>query len=259
MKKCNSVHKGSKYILNRPGYILEVKNVNKWFCNSSDKSYNQVLHNINIDIKEGEFVVILGHSGSGKSTLLNVLSGIDRPSNGSIIVASHNLIALKEKELTRFRRENLSFIFQQYALIPDLTVKDNIMQGAALQENVHRRLDLDELVDFLGIKEHLHKKPNQLSGGQQQRVAIVKSVIKNPKILFADEPTAAVDESTSKSILKIFSDINKRYKTTIVLITHNPIIAKMGTKLVHIEKGRIIKLHNQIPLPLDELPWAGDE
>lgn len=259
IKKCNSVHKGSKYILNKPGYILEVKNVNKWFCNSSDKSFTQVLHNINLDIKEGEFVVILGHSGSGKSTLLNVLSGIDRPSNGRIVVASHNLMALKEKELTRFRRENLSFIFQQYALIPELSVKDNIMQGAVLQENVQKRLDLDELVAFLGIKEHLHKKPNQLSGGQQQRVAIVKSVIKNPKILFADEPTAAVDESTSKSILKIFSDINKRYNTTIVLITHNPIISKMGTKLVHIEKGRIVKLHNQIPLPLDELPWTGDQ
>ncbi|AEG73809.1 ABC transporter, ATP-binding protein [Mycoplasma haemofelis str. Langford 1] len=257
--KCNSVHKGTKFMKNSEGYVIEAKNVSKWFCNKADRTFNRVLFDINLKVREGEFVIILGYSGSGKSTLLNVLSGIDRPSNGTIIVSNHNLIAMKERELTTFRKENLSFIFQHYALLPELTVKENIMQGAALQENVSKRLNLDELVDFLDIKEHLNKKPNQLSGGQQQRVAIVKSVIKNPKILFADEPTAAVDEETSKNILKIFCDINKRYKTTIVLITHNPIISKIGTKLIHIESGRIIKSHNQIPVPLEELSWVGHE
>lgn len=201
-------------------------------------------------------MVVVGFSGSGKSTLLNVLSGIERPSNGQVIVAGHNLIALSDRELTLFRKDYMSFIFQNYALLPELTVRENIMQGAALQQNVYHRLDLDELVNLIGVRDHLDKHVNQLSGGQQQRVAIVKSIIKNPKILFADEPTAAVDEETAKSILHIFKDINEKYRTTIVLITHNPIIARMADKKIRVENGRIVECINQRPCPIEQLPWT---
>lgn len=253
---CNSVRKGPKYIQNTENYVIEVEGMSKWFVNKSSSKVMKILYDVNLKIKKGEFVVILGYSGSGKSTLLNVLSGIDRPSNGKVIIANHNLICLTEKELTLFRKDNLSFIFQNYALLPEFTVRENIVQGAELQSNVYKRLDFDELVDFLEVKPHLNKYPNQLSGGQQQRVAIVRSVIKNPEILFADEPTAAVDEHTAKNILQIFSDINKKYKTTIVLITHNPLIAKMGNRVIYIERGRIIKCRNQIPVPIEKLDWS---
>lgn len=199
-------------------------------------------------------MVIVGFSGSGKSTLLNILSGIERPSNGQVIVAGHNLISLSDKELTLFRKDFTSFIFQNYALLPELNVRENIMQGAALQSNVYKRLDMDELVNLIGVSEHLDKNINQLSGGQQQRVAIVKSIIKNPKILFADEPTAAVDEETAESILRIFKQINEKYKTTIILITHNPIIALMADKQIRVERGRIVQCINQKPCPIEKLP-----
>lgn len=199
-------------------------------------------------------MVIVGFSGSGKSTLLNILSGIERPSNGQVIVAGHNLISLSDKELTLFRKDFTSFIFQNYALLPELNVRENIMQGAALQSNVYKRLDMDELVNLIGVSEHLDKNINQLSGGQQQRVAIVKSIIKNPKILFADEPTAAVDEETAESILRIFKQINEKYKTTIILITHNPIIALMADKQIRVERGRIVQCINQRPCPIEKLP-----
>ncbi|GCE63293.1 ABC transporter ATP-binding protein [Candidatus Mycoplasma haematohominis] len=256
IKKLNSQRRESKYIKNSPGYLIEVKGASKWFSNSVSLQNVKVLHDINLRIKEGDFVVVLGYSGSGKSTLLNILSGIERPSNGQVIVANHNLIALSAKELTLFRKDNLSFIFQSYALLPELTVRENIMQGASLQENVYKRLDLDELVELIGIEDHLDKYVNQLSGGQQQRVAIVKSIIKNPKILFADEPTAAVDEDTAKNILKVFKDINQKYKTTIVLITHNPIISLIATKKIKVAKGRIIECINQRPVDIDNLPWV---
>lgn len=256
VNQMNSPRRGPKYIPNTPGYVIEARGACKWFANKVGGQYAQVLHDINVSIKEGEFVVVLGYSGSGKSTLLNLLSGIDRPSNGQVIVSGYNLICLNERELTEFRKDNLSFIFQNYALLSELTVRENIMQGAALQENVYKRLDLDELVDLIGIKEHLDKNIFQLSGGQQQRVAIVKSIIKNPKILFADEPTASVDKETAQNVLKIFSDINKRYNTTIVLITHNPIIAQLATKRIHIERGRIVKCIKQTPVNVEDLPWA---
>jgi putative ABC transport system ATP-binding protein len=187
--------------------VINLVNVSKYYYNRSIAT--KVLNDVNLQIKSGEFVVIVGPSGSGKTTLLNIISGMDKATYGHVNVAGENLINFNNANLTKFRRKNIGYVFQQYALLSNLTVKENIEIGQHLQKDKSRIIDIDSLLKLLDIYEQRNKFPHELSGGQQQRVSIARSVAKNPIILFGDEPTGAVDEATSKNILDMFTKINK--------------------------------------------------
>lgn len=232
--------------------IYVMNKVSKIYHNLSEDMI--ALDKIDLKIKEGEVLVILGPSGSGKSTMLNVLSGIDNPSDGEIYFDEKRIDKFNENELTDYRKDNLGFIFQNYNIISNLTVRENIELGAHLSSN---ELDIDEVIDAVGLENHKHKYPYQLSGGQMQRVSIARAIVKNPKVLFCDEPTGALDEETGKNILKILQEINEKYKTTMVIVTHNPSIAKMANTVVKMNSGEIVSLnHNKKVLSANELGWA---
>jgi putative ABC transport system ATP-binding protein len=195
------------------------------------------LKDVNLQIKKGEFVVIVGPSGSGKTTLLNIISGMDRATYGRVIVAGENLINMNNARLTDFRRRNIGYVFQQYALLPNLTVKENIEIGQHLQKDKSKRISIDKLLHSLDMYEQRNKFPHELSGGQQQRVSIARSMAKNPNIIFGDEPTGAVDEATSKNILDMFIKLNKQYKTTVVIVTHNQELTKLASTIIQVKDG----------------------
>lgn len=215
---------------------------------------NHALNKINLEINEGDIVVILGPSGSGKSTMLNILSGIDNPTKGKVYYKDTRIDKLREDELTSYRRDNLGFIFQSYNLVSNLTIKENIELGKELSNNP---LDLKEISLRVGLENHLNKYPYQLSGGQMQRVAIARAIVKNPNVLFCDEPTGALDEETGKNVLKLLQDLNKEYKTTMIIVTHNPSIAEMANVVVKMNSGEIKEIHKNkhIKNALD-LRWA---
>ena len=196
--------------------FLEIKGIKKSF-GTGDSRVN-VLKGLDLEIERGEFCVLLGPSGSGKSTLLNIIGGIDGADEGSITIDGEQLEDMTEKKLSLYRRKHLGYIFQMYNLIPNLTLRENIEIGAYLS---NRPLDVDELMQTLGIYEHQNKLPNQLSGGQQQRTAIGRAIVKNPDILLCDEPTGALDYKTSKEILKLIETVNQKYGNTIIMVTHN--------------------------------------
>ena len=195
--------------------FLTVKDLKKSYGSTSNKV--EVLKGINFEVEKGEICVLLGPSGSGKSTLLNIIGGIDDADLGYVSIDSEKTKDMKEKELTRYRRKHLGYVFQMYNLIPNLNVKENIEVGAYLSDSP---LDINELLNTLGLYEHRHKLPNQLSGGQQQRTAIGRAIVKNPDILLCDEPTGALDYHTSKEILKLIEDVNKKYGNTVIMVTH---------------------------------------
>lgn len=212
------------------------------------------LKNINLAIYDGEMVVILGPSGSGKSTLLNTLSGIDIPSKGKILFKNKRLDLFNENEKREYRSKYLGFIFQNYNLISNLTVKENIELGAKLNLN---HLSITEIMKAVGILEYKNKYPEQLSGGQMQRVAIARALVKNPNILFCDEPTGALDEDTGKKVLELLEDIQKKYHTTIIVVTHNPSIASMANTIIKMNSGEIKEIiHNKNIKPAKDLRWA---
>lgn len=233
----NKPHKGQKQVNNTEGNIIELTNVEKTFTNGYIA--NHVLKDINITIKKGQFVVILGKSGSGKTTLMNILSGLSRASCGSTIVANTNLINLTNSELTLFRRSNIGYIFQEYGLLGTLTVYENVLTGFNLNKKNRDKKIVDEIIDMVGLTLYKNKFPSELSGGQQQRVAIARAVAKNPKIIFGDEPTGAVDSQMSKKILTLLKKINKENNTTIVVITHDKNIAKIADLVFIISDGQI--------------------
>lgn len=214
----------------------------------------RALDDVDFTMEKGEMVVILGPSGSGKSTLLNVLSGIDVLSEGELWYESRNMTALTPEERTEFRRKELGFIFQTYNLIANLTVRENIELGKQLAQNP---LPLEPLLETLGLVEQAEKFPYQLSGGQQQRVAIARALIKNPNVLFCDEPTGALDETTGKRILAAIQEIHQSYGTTVVIITHNPSIAQMADTVVRLNSGHIVDWYqNTTRLDAMEIGWA---
>jgi putative ABC transport system ATP-binding protein len=200
-------------------YFLDINDVHKSF--GEGETRQDVLKGMNFHVSKGEFCVLLGPSGSGKSTLLNIIGGIDNPDSGYISINGDKLLEMKEKALTNYRRKHLGYVFQQYNLIPNLNVKENIEVGAYLSDNP---LDIDELLHTLGLFDHRYKLPNQLSGGQQQRVSIGRAIVKNPDILLCDEPTGALDYKTSKEILKLIAEVNQKYGNTIIMVTHNEAI-----------------------------------
>lgn len=231
--------------------FLEIKNIKKHF--GEGESRVEVLKGIDIEIEKGEFCVLLGPSGSGKSTLLNIIGGIDAADEGYISINDEKTADMNEKALTLYRRKHLGYIFQMYNLIPNLNIKENIEVGAYLSDNP---LDVDYLLKTLGLYEHRHKLPNQLSGGQQQRTAIGRAIVKNPDILLCDEPTGALDYNTSKEILQLIEDVNKKYGNTIVMVTHNDAIKQMADRVVKLRDGMIRKNYlNETKLTAEELDW----
>lgn len=231
--------------------FLEIKNIKKHF--GEGESRVEVLKGIDIEIEKGEFCVLLGPSGSGKSTLLNIIGGIDAADEGYISINGEKTADMNEKALTLYRRKHLGYIFQMYNLIPNLNIKENIEVGAYLSDNP---LDVDDLLKTLGLYEHRHKLPNQLSRGQQQRTAIGRAIVKNPDILLCDEPTGALDYNTSKEILQLIEDVNKKYGNTIIMVTHNDAIKQMADRVVKLRDGMIRKNYlNETKLTAAELDW----
>ncbi len=231
--------------------FLEVQGIRKSFGTGDSKV--DVLKGLDLQIERGEFCVLLGPSGSGKSTLLNIIGGIDAADAGSITIDGERLEDMNEKRLSLYRRKHLGYIFQMYNLIPNLTLRENIEVGAYLSDSP---LDVDELMETLGIAEHQRKLPNQLSGGQQQRTAIGRAIVKNPDILLCDEPTGALDYQTSKEILKLIETVNQKYGNTIVMVTHNDAIKDMADRVVKLRDGMIRKNYkNEQKIPAASLEW----
>ena len=218
------------------------------------KSYNgrEVLKGIDVEIADQDYLVILGATGSGKSTLLNVLSGLEKPDSGHVYYGEEDLSQLTEAQLTAFRRAKIAFIFQQYFLLPNLTVEQNVKMGANLAGNQ----DYVRILEALGLGDKLQHYPSQLSGGEQQRVAIARALAKRPRVLFLDEPTGALDEATGRQILAYISSLQEELGFTLVMVTHNANIAQMAKTVVHINSGQIQSLEtNSQPKTAYEIGW----
>ena len=228
---------------------LEIENVKKSY--GKDGSYIQVLKGITTSVEKGQMCVIQGTSGSGKSTLLNCIGGLDTMDSGSVRVDGKEIFGLKSEALSNYRRDNLGFVFQFYNLVPNLTVRENIQVCEYISDNP---LDIDELLDTLGLTEHQNKFPSQLSGGQQQRCAIARALVKNPKLLLCDEPTGALDSKTSRDILVLLEKMNEKYGTTMLIVTHNNSIKNMVHKVIYVKDGLIKKEYeNETRIPAAEL------
>lgn len=224
-----------------------------WKSFGAGESRVEVLRGLDLEVERGEFCVLLGPSGSGKSTLLNIIGGIDGADEGSITIDGERLENMKEKKLSLYRRKHLGYIFQMYNLIPNLTVRENVEVGAYLSSSP---LDVDELLQTLGLYEHRNKLPNQLSGGQQQRTAIGRAIVKNPDILLCDEPTGALDYHTSKEILKLIETVNEKYGNTVIMVTHNDAIKYMADRVVQLRDGMIRKdYQNEQRVAAEDLDW----
>ncbi|MDY6116733.1 MAG: ABC transporter ATP-binding protein [Anaerovoracaceae bacterium] len=231
--------------------FLEVRNLTKSYGENDNKV--KVLEDISLDIEKGEICSLLGPSGSGKSTLLNLIGGLERADSGDIVINGCTISKLKDKQLGEYRRNDLGFIFQFYNLIPDLSVKENIEIGSAI---VTETLDLGELLSALGLEDQCDKLPNQLSGGQQQRCAIGRALIKKPSLLICDEPTGALDYKTSKEILTLICDINKKFNTTIIIATHNEAISHITHRTIRLRDGEIHEnITNNHVIAATELTW----
>lgn len=231
--------------------FIEINNLKKSF--GSDSNRVEVLRGVDFSIEKGDICVLLGPSGSGKSTLLNIIGGIDDADAGYISIGGERMADMNEKKLTAYRRKHLGYVFQMYNLIPNLNIKENIEVGAYLSDHP---LDIDDLLHTLGLYEHRHKLPNQLSGGQQQRTSIGRALVKNPDILLCDEPTGALDYTTSKEILKLIGDVNSKYGNTVIMVTHNDAIKEMADTVVKLRDGRIRKAYrNENKISAEELEW----
>lgn len=231
--------------------FLKISNLKKSF--GVGDSRTEVLKGVDFSVNKGEFCVLLGPSGSGKSTLLNIIGGIDNADDGYISINGDKLADMNEKALTMYRRKHLGYVFQMYNLIPNLNIRENIEVGAYLSDSP---LDIDELLNTLGLYEHRHKLPNQLSGGQQQRTAIGRAIVKNPDILLCDEPTGALDYKTSKEILKLIEDINQKYGNTIIMVTHNDAIKNMADRVIKLRDGQVRRnVINETKIAAADLDW----
>lgn len=231
--------------------FIEINDIRKSYGSKENKV--DVLKGISTQIEKGEFCVLIGPSGSGKSTLLNIIGGIDSADSGYISINGEKMENMNEKALTNYRRKHLGYIFQMYNLIPNLNIKENIESGAYLSDHP---LDVDDILKTLGLYEHRHKLPAQLSGGQQQRCSIGRAIVKNPDILLCDEPTGALDYNNSKEILKLIETVNKKYNTTVIMVTHNEAIKDMADKVIKLRDGKIRKdIRNEKKLSAEELEW----
>ena len=226
--------------------MIELKGVRKSY------GANEVLKGIDLRIEEQDYLVILGASGSGKSTLLNILSGLEKPDQGEVLYDGENIASLSESQLTKFRKDQVAFIFQQYYLLQELTVEQNVKMGAHLAKNQ----DYLPIIEAMGLKEKLHQYPSELSGGEQQRVAIARALAKKPKVLFLDEPTGALDEETGRQILSYIAQMKKELGFTLVMVTHNEHIAQLANTVVRVNSGQIQDITvNEEPKNVEEIGW----
>lgn len=230
--------------------MIEAKEINKFY--GKGESRFQVLKNITLTIRDGDFTVILGASGSGKSTLLNTLSSLEHPDSGSIFYDETDITKLSESDLTKLRRDDIGFIFQQYYLLPNMNVDKNVKMGAALAKNK----DYRTIIDAVGLSGKLRKYPGELSSGEQQRVSVARALAKNPKVLFLDEPTGALDEETGRQVLDYICALQKKYGFTIVMVTHNVNIAEMANTVIKMNSGKISEIYsNEIRKTAYEIGW----
>lgn len=230
---------------------IVVKNLVKEYGTDNNKVIAN--DNISFEIDEGEFVVILGPSGAGKSTLLNIIGGMDSATSGSINVFGKEIVGLNDKELTKYRRDDIGFVFQFYNLIPNLTALENVELASQISQNP---LNETQVLKEVGLEQRLSNFPSQLSGGEQQRVAIARAIAKNPDILLCDEPTGALDYKTGKSILKLLQDTCRKNNKTVVIITHNSLIEDIGDRIIRVNSGRITEnIVNEFPKSIDEIEW----
>ena len=218
--------------------VLETKDLKKYY--GSGDTQVKALDGVDLTVENGEFVAIVGTSGSGKSTLLHMLGGLDRPTGGSVLVEGRDIFALKDEELTIFRRRKIGFVFQSYNLVPVLSVYDNIVLPIQLDGGRVDEAYVNQVIEALGLEQKLDHLPNQLSGGQQQRVAIARALATKPAILLADEPTGNLDSRTSQDVLSLMKTTGQKFAQTMVMITHNEEIAQLADRIVRIEDGRIV-------------------
>ena len=231
--------------------LITLRNVIKEF--PSGEGVSRVLKGINLDIYEDEFIVVLGESGCGKSTMMNIIGGMDFLTDGELIIEGKDFSHPTDEELTDYRRNYVGFIFQSYNLMPNLTAIENVQFIAELVENP---MTSEEALEKVGMLEKANNYPSQLSGGQQQRVSIARALVKNPRIIFADEPTAALDFQTGQDVLAVIEDIVKNRGTTVVMLTHNAEIAKMANRVVKLRGGKIASIKRNLhPLPAREIVW----
>lgn len=231
--------------------FLEAKNLIKIYTTGKVKF--TALNNASFSIEKGTISAVLGPSGSGKSTLLNILGGIDKADEGEVIINNTKITDLSDNELIKYRRESVGFIFQFYNLIPNLTVEENIEVSANISKNP---MQMDEILKSVELLEFRNRFPRELSGGQQQRVSIARALIKKPKLLFCDEPTGALDFSSAKEILKLLLEINKKYNTTILIITHNHAISGIANRIIRLRSGEIVEnsLNKEI-ISAERIEW----
>lgn len=240
-----------KIIIFKGGLMIKIKNLCKSYGQGQSKI--DVLKNIDLEIEDGKIICILGPSGSGKSTLLNIIGGIETIDSGQVIISGENLSKMTKKDLESYRREKLGFVFQFYNLISDLNVLENIELGKYLAKNP---LDIDKLVEDLGIKDQLYKYPNEISGGQAQRTSIARALIKSPQILICDEPTGALDYESAKDVLNLIEKMNKEYKATILIASHNVQISKMCDYILKIHDGMVKSyLKNDEKILAKDVTW----
>ena len=233
------------------GTIIEFKNVDKVY--QSGEQILKAMDNVNFTIDEGEFVVILGPSGAGKSTLLNLLGGLDSVSSGEIIVNGNHIDSFNDNELTEYRAKNVGFIFQFYNLIPNLTALENI---ELMNDVVDEKIDGLEVLDSVGLKDWANHFPAQMSGGQQQRVSIARAIAKQPAVLLCDEPTGALDSNTGVLVLNLLQDLSRNEKTTVVIVTHNALLAYAADKVIRIKNGQVANIVvNEDPMKITDIEW----
>ena len=231
--------------------LIEFKKVSRIYKVGDHEQ--KALDNVDLDIEESKFIVILGPSGAGKSTLLNLLGGLDSPTSGQILVEGKDISKLTNDQLADYRASTVGFVFQSYNLIPTLTVFENV---SLVKEIVKNPLSVNEMLNEVGLEDHKDKFPSELSGGEQQRVSIARALAKNPKILLCDEPTGALDSETGAMVLKVLLNMARSYHKTIIIVTHNQNIAKMADVIIRVKSGHIREVINQDnPLSVDEVDW----
>lgn len=237
--------------LDRFDGLLRLVNVDRTF--QMGEVSVEVLKQISLDVRDGEFLAIVGPSGSGKTTILNLIGGMDSPTGGQIFFRDRDISRATSVELTAYRRHEIGFVFQFFNLVPNLTARENVMVATEL---VPLPRDVDESLEVVGLIERQHHFPAQLSGGEQQRVAIARAVAKNPTLLLCDEPTGSLDFVTGKKVLRLLVDLNRRWQTTVVIITHNGAIAEVADRVIHLRSGEITEVVQQAsPIAPEEVVW----